>query len=102
MVGDADIHVWLDMVERVNPPVIIPYVQSDEEQSLGFRVRVVQKGRSGRSVIGQSGALRLLPGTPAELSRVSIRPQPDSQCDIEIILTRNNMKELHYRFECPT
>ncbi len=102
MVSDADIHVWLDMIERVNPPVVVPYVQSEQAESLSYRVKVIQDGQAGRSVIGQTGAVRLQPSTPAALSSFSVSRQKNSTCDIEIILTRNDMKSLHYHFECPT
>lgn len=102
MVTDADINVWLDMVERVNPPVVVPFVQSSEGGSVNYRVRVIKQGQTGRSVIGQSGAVSLQPSVPAALSRISLNSQGGSRCDIEIILTRNDMKTLHYHFECPT
>lgn len=102
MVADSDVQVWLDMVERVRPGMVVPYVQSEQKQSLRYRVRVVQEGHGGKAVIGQTGAVSLLANTPTALSRFSLNRQPGAQCEIEIILTRNNMKETRYRFECPS
>lgn len=102
MVDDSDVQVWLDMVERVRPGIVVPYVQSEQAQSLRYRVRVVQDGGGGRAVIGQTGAVSLLPNTPAALSRFSINRNADAECEIEIILTGNDMRERRYRFECPS
>ena len=101
MVADSDVQVWLDMVERVNPAVVVPYVQSEHAESLRFRVRVVQEGDRGRTVIGQAGAVHLAPGVPSALSRVALTRTAGSQCNIEIVLMRNYMKEEHFRFDCP-
>lgn len=101
MVADTDVQVWLDMVERVKPAVVVPYVQSNRTESLRFRVRVVQDGVGGRTVIGQAGAIHLSPGTPSALSRVALTRQAGSQCSIEIVLIRNYMKEEYFRFQCP-
>lgn len=101
MVADSDVQVWLDMVERVSPPVVVPYVQAEQAESLRFRVRVVQEGSGGRTVIGQAGSVQLVAGVPSALSRVALTRQPGSQCNIEIVLMRNYMKEEHFRFDCP-
>ena len=101
MVADSDIKVWLDMIERVNPPVIIPYVQSEYAETLKYRVRVQQQGRSGNTVIGQAGAVQVLAGIPAALSRVALTKRGNDMCKIEIILTRNYMKDQYYEFDCP-
>ena len=101
MVSDSDIKVWLDMVERVQPAVIVPYVQSEHAETVRYRVRVQQEGSGGKTVIGQAGAVQLLAGIPAPLSRLSMTRDPDAVCDIEITLTRNYMKEENYRFKCP-
>lgn len=101
MVADSDVKVWLDMIERVNPPIIVPYVQSEHAETLKYRVRVQQQGRSGKTVIGQAGAVQVLAGIPAALSRVAVTKRDGDMCKIEIILTRNYMKDQYYEFDCP-
>lgn len=102
MVADSDVQVWLDMLERVRPGMVVPYVQSEQNQALRYRVRVVQEGHDGKVVIGQSGAVSVLANTPTALSRFSVTRKPDTQCEIEIILTDKQMRQTRYRFECPS
>lgn len=101
MVSDSDVKVWLDMIERTNPPVIVPYVQSEYAETVRYRVRIHQEGRGGKTVIGQAGAVQLTAGVPAALSRVALTRSPDGLCNIEITLTRNHKKPALYHFECP-
>lgn len=102
MMADSDVQVWLDQIERMRPSMVVPYVQSEHAQSLRYRVRVVQEGSGGRAVIGQTGAVSLIPNTPAALSRFSVNRSPGAQCQIEIFLIGNGMKERRYHFECPS
>lgn len=102
MIADSDVLVWLETVQATPPSVVVPYVQSEQNLSLRYRVRVVQEGRNGKAVIGQAGAINVHPNTPTALSQLRISRQADSHCEIEITLTGNGMKPRNHRFDCPT
>lgn len=101
MIADSDIQVWLDTQGRVQPRTIVPYVVSQQAQELRYRVRTVQEGNGGRSVIGQSGAVTLTENSPAALSRIALSQQPGARCEIEVVVTGADKKAQRFLFECP-
>jgi len=101
MVMDSDIQVWLDTVERTQPSIVVPYVLSAQAQALRYRVRVVLEGGGNKAVIGQTGAIRLLANTPSTLSRFSLNRRLHERCEVEIILSGDDMRDLRYLLECP-
>jgi len=102
MIADSDVQVWLETVQSSPPSIVVPYVQSDHNLALHYRVRVVQEGHNGKSVIGQAGAVNVLPNTPTALSQFRISRQPESRCEIEITLTGSHIQPENHRFECPS
>ncbi len=99
---DSDMQVWLDTVERARAGMVIPYVVSDQPRQLRYRVKAVQEGGGGRSVIGQAGEVQLSADVPVALSRLSVSRRPGDHCEIEVILTERGKQERRYLFECPS
>lgn len=99
--ADSDMHVWIDTTQHSQAAIVTPYIVSEQPRDLQFRLRAVRESSGGRSVIGQSGTIRVLAKVPAALSRLSLGGSSDGHCEIEITLTSNDMPARHYVFECP-
>ncbi|MFW7342697.1 curli-like amyloid fiber formation chaperone CsgH [Pollutimonas sp. H1-120] len=101
MNADADIQVWLETMARTQPVVIIPYVQSTENKTLGYRLRAVKDGPGGRSVLGQGGTLQVPADTPTALGRMSLNYSARDACSIDLTLNENGEAQRNYHFACP-
>lgn len=102
MLADMDMQVWLDTVAGTAPPIVVPYLRTDRDARLGYRMKVVKSGRSGSSRIDQSGTVSARAGTPQEISRFGIgRLQESDRCEIEIEMLEGDQVRGRYRFDCP-
>lgn len=103
MNADADIHVWLETIAKAQTSIIIPHVQSNVDQQLQYEITTLQKSRSGRSSIGQSGYVYLKHNVATPLSRLTIRRSLGDSCQIELFLHENSKdkQKKHYIFPCP-
>jgi curli production protein len=101
MVADMQMQVWLDTVAGTAPAVVVPYVQTDQDARLGYRMSVVKTGRSGSSRIDQSGTVLASAGKPKEMSRLSVWTQEGDTCQIEIEMLEEGKPRGRYRFDCP-
>jgi hypothetical protein len=101
MNADADIQVWLETMARTQAVVIIPYVQSTENKTLGYTLKAVKDGPSGRSVLGQGGTLQVAADVPTALGRVSMNYGKLDACSIDLTLNVNGEVQKNYHFACP-
>src|SRR5690606_37962077 len=101
MNADTDIQVWLETVARTQPSVIVPYVRSNQDATLRYRVRTVKEGKGGRSLVGQGGTVEVIAGVPKAVGRMSVSYGPQDQCSIDLTLVERAVPQRHYHFECP-
>lgn len=101
MMADTQMQVWLDTVGGTTPTVVVPYVQTDQDAHLTYRVNVVKSGTSGFSRINQSGTVTAKAGTPKEMSRLSVGAQEGDDCHIEIEMLEAGQVRASFRFKCP-
>lgn len=101
MMADMQMNVWLDTLRGAGAPVVVPYVQTDQDAQLRWRMSVVKKGASGQSRIHQSGTLVAAAGRPQEMSRMSVAVAPGDECAIEIEMLERGQVRGRYRFDCP-
>jgi hypothetical protein len=101
MIADVQMQVWLDTIPGSVPAVVVPYVRTDRDVRLSYRIRLVKSGPSGSSSIVQSGAVEAQAGTPRELSKVSVASQPGDACRIEIEMRDGANQRQAFRFDCP-
>lgn len=99
--ADVNLQVWLDTVPGTHPAMVVPYVKSQTDSQIQYRLTVVKRGLGGSSNIGQSGQVQAQAGRPTELSRFSLNLGAHDECQIELILISNNQPAGTYRFECP-
>jgi hypothetical protein len=101
MIADVQMQVWLDTVPESVPAVVVPYVRTDRDARLAWRIRLVKAGPSGSSTILQSGAVDAPAGTPRALSKVSVGSQPGDACRIDIELREGANQRGAFSFDCP-
>jgi|SRR5690606_19170903 hypothetical protein len=101
MNADADIQVWLETMARTQPVVIIPYVQSTENKTLGYTLKAVKDGPGGRSVLGQGGMVQLAADIPTALGQMSMNYSERDACSIDLTLTIKGEAKRNYHFTCP-
>jgi hypothetical protein len=101
MIADVQMQVWLDTIPGSVPAVVVPYVRTDRDARLAWRIRLVKAGPSGSSSIVQSGAVDAPAGSPRELSKVSVASQPGDACRIEIEMREGANERRAFRFDCP-
>lgn len=101
MTADSDIQVWLETFAKTQPSVIVPYIRTNENMTLRYKVRTVKKGNGGKSVIGQGGVVTVLANVPAALSRMSLSRSPDDECEIDLVLSESGSADRSYHFKCP-
>jgi hypothetical protein len=101
MIADVQMQVWLDTLPGSVPAVVVPYVRTDRDSRLAYRIQLVKAGPSGSSSIVQSGAVNAAAGTPRELSKVSVASQPGGACHIEIEMRESANERRVFRFDCP-
>ncbi len=99
--ADMQMQVWLDTLRGAGPPVVVPYVQTDQDARLRYRMTVVKNGKSGHSRIAQSGTVVATAGTPREMSRLTMGVQEGDECQIEIEMLEGEQVRGRYRFDCP-
>jgi hypothetical protein len=100
MISDTQMQVWLDSTS--GPPTIVaPYVRTDEDAHLAYRIKVNKTGKSGSSRIDQSGEVTAAAGTPKELSRFAIAVNEGDRCEVEIEMLEGGQVRARYRFDCP-
>lgn len=102
MNADADLQVWLETFFTKNQPAfVVPYVRSNEDTNLTYRLNTVQVSQSGRSVLNQSGSVDVQAGVPVALVRMALSREKDDECHIDVYLEQKNLGEQEYHFECP-
>lgn len=100
MDADADIHVWLETFVRAQSSLIVPYVISQVDQDVHYRITTTKEDRSGRSSIGQTGSISLKEGQARELGQLVIQRESGDSCRIELILSSVYIGERPYQFLC--
>jgi hypothetical protein len=96
-----DMHVWLDSQVNAGLTVVVPYIKSDIDRDVRYRLDVVKKGASGFSRISQGGTVHALAEKAVSLSRTSIDVKPNDACTLEIVLSEKGAAIGTYRFDCP-
>lgn len=99
--ADMQMQVWLDTIAGTRPTVVVPYVKTDHDARLTYRMKVLKAGKSGYSAINQSGTVSATAGTPKALSQLSVGLQQGDDCHIDIELLEGGQVRGTYRFECP-
>lgn len=100
MLVRPDVQVWLDTQYGPEQAVIVPYVQSEVDARLQYRVDLVQQGGSGTSRLSQAGRVELTAGEAAPLSRLAVSSTNSKACTLEVVL-RDHEKELgRFSFDC--
>lgn len=92
--------VWLDTAAGP-PAMVVPYVQTDQDARLTYRMKVSKQGKSGTSRIDQSGTVVATAGTPKEMSRFAVNAQQGDKCEVEIEMLEGGQVRGRYRFDCP-
>ena len=100
MDADADIQVWLEAVSRPPPSIVVPYVKTDADTTLRYKVMVVKQGDKGKSMISQAGKAWAQANVPLPLAHVSVSQNPDESCYIDLLLSITGRADLNYRFPC--
>ncbi len=101
MIADMQMQVWLDTVGGTVPTVVVPYLKTDRDARLTYRMKVIKSGKSGYSSISQSGMVTAKAGEPKEMSRVSVGVQPGDDCRIDIEMLDGEQVRGTFKFECP-
>lgn len=101
MIADTNLQVWLETDANTRPAMIIPYVQSEKNRSIHYRLYAIKDGRSGTSRVSQSGTIRVLAKQPTAISRMSISTNKSDSCRIELILAEGGFPVGKYSFDCP-
>lgn len=105
MDADANIQVWLETIDDTRASVIVPYVQSTQNDTLHYRIRAVRQASGGRSEITQSGVIATVPDTPVAFGRMAISRSIDDKCQIELTLhsqkKTDSEADMHYQWACP-
>lgn len=87
MTSDADIQVWLETEQRTQTQVIVPYIQSEQANTLRYTVDTVRQAPQGQSVMRQSGTVALGAGKAVALGRISLSRSPDDNCKVTLTLS---------------
>jgi len=101
MIADVQMQVWLETMPGSVPAVVVPYVRTDRDARLAYRIRLLKSGPSGSSSTIQSGAVEAQAATPRELSKVSVASQPGDACRIDIEVREGANVPRAFRFDCP-
>lgn len=97
----ADMQVWIDAQVIAGQTIVVPYVKSDIDRNMHYRLDVVKKGIGGFSRISQGGNVIAIAEKPVSLSRTSIDVKRDDACTLEIALSEKGVVIGTYRFDCP-
>lgn len=101
MVADANLQVWLDTQASTGQTLVVPYVKSEKDRQIGYRMEVIQRGGAGTSRISQQGQVKAVAAAPTSLGRVAFGMWQGGECRIELVLTENGAQLGVYRFDCP-
>jgi hypothetical protein len=96
-----DMQVWIDSHVSAGQTIVVPYVKSDINRDMRYRLDVVKQGASGSSRISQGGMVHASAAKAVPLSRTSIDVKPNDTCTLEVVLTEKGVAIGIYRFDCP-
>lgn len=97
---DADLQVWLDSQYVAGQMIVVPYIRTAGETQVHYQLKLIQQGIRGQSNIGQSGTVKTEPASATPLSRITITPDKDGECRIEVTLHEGKQLLGNYRFNC--
>jgi hypothetical protein len=97
----SDMQVWIDSQVIAGQTIVVPYVKSDIDRNMRYRLDVIKKGASGLARISQGGTVLAVAEKPVSLSRTSIDVRQNDTCTLEIVLTEKGVAIGTYRFDCP-
>jgi hypothetical protein len=96
-----DMQVWLDSQVNAGQTIVVPYIKSDIDRNMHYRLDVVRRSANSFSRVSQGGTVHAVAEKPVALSRTSIDVKPDDACTLEIVLTERDTAIGTYRFDCP-
>jgi hypothetical protein len=101
MIADANFHVWLEVNTTTRPSIVVPYVQSNQDKRIHYRLSATKSGRSGTSDVSQSGTVNVQAKRPTALSEMSISASKSDTCQIDLTLAERGVTLGSYHFDCP-
>ncbi len=100
LVADLDLQVWLDTIPDAQPSIMTPYVQTEKDQDLQYRLTAIREGPTGSLRLAQGGEVHAPADQPTALSQFSITLGEGDQCSINLVLLTAGQAVGTYHFNC--